>query len=121
MNTTTTQQNWTAFCTVKTLTVLLSFFFLFLFINSIKAQVAGDFRSAVSGQWDNPTTWQRYNGTGWDGSGFGSNNPGQTPGATSSVYIQTGHTVTLVQDESCRDLHLNNTTAQNRLAIGGTH
>ncbi|MGK4568324.1 hypothetical protein [Flavobacterium sp. 3HN19-14] len=78
---------------------------------------AGDFRSTTSGSWAVSTTWERYNGSVWQASGVGSNNPGQTPTATSSVYIQTGNTVTLTANSACKDLHLNNTAAS-RLALG---
>lgn len=94
---------------------------LFLLIFSLGAcfgQVDGDFRSTTSGNWSTSTTWQRYNGTTWDNSGSGSNNPGQTPSAASAVWIQTGHTVTLTGGASCNDLHLNVATGETRLALG---
>lgn len=87
------------------------------FNHKIYSQVSGDFRSTTSGNWGTSTTWQRYNGTAWQASGTGANNPGQVPSSTSSVWIQTGHTVTLTANASCNDLHLEVTTAQNRLAL----
>jgi hypothetical protein len=70
------------------------------------AQASGDFRSTATGNWNSAATWQRYNGTTWDASGVGANNPGLTPTATSSVWIQTAHVVTLTANESCNDLHI---------------
>jgi hypothetical protein len=99
--------------------LLLPLSLIFLFCTSLlSAQVAGDFRSAVgTGSWGTAGTWQRYNGTAWEASGVGANNPGQVPSATSSVWIQTGHAITLTANASCFDLHLNNTAAANRLNL----
>lgn len=69
-------------------------------------QVTGDFRSTATGNWSTSTTWQRYNGTTWDVSGTGSNNPGLIPTSSNSVYIQTAHVVTLTENSSCQDLHI---------------
>ena len=91
--------------------ILISFLTLFLGLSQqISAQVSGDFRSTTSGNWGTSTTWQRYNGSTWDNSGSGSNNPGQTPTSTSSVFIQTAHVVTLTADEACNDLHIASST-----------
>ncbi|MCW5909092.1 MAG: hypothetical protein KIS94_14600 [Chitinophagales bacterium] len=84
---------------------------------TLNAQVTGDFRSAGTGNWSAPGSWERYNGSVWQASGVGDNNPGQVPGATSSVWIQTGHVITLTANQSCLNLHLNNTAA-NRLNLG---
>jgi putative NADPH-quinone reductase len=81
------------------------------------AQVNGDFRSAGTGNWNAAASWQRYNGSAWEASGVGANNPGQTPGATNSVWVQVGHIISLTQNEACLNLHLNNTAAA-RLSIG---
>lgn len=78
--------------------------------NNVLSQVSGDFRSTASGTWATSTTWQRYNGTTWDNSGAGSNNPGQVPSSTSSVWIQTAHVVTLGANASCNDLHIASST-----------
>ncbi len=95
------------------------FAFLLAFLmlqTTLFAQVAGDFRSANTGNWSASTSWERYTGTIWEASGVGANNPGQTPTATSSVWIQIGHVISLTADASCLDLHLNN-TALNRLNL----
>ncbi|MBL7771285.1 MAG: hypothetical protein JNM95_00335 [Chitinophagaceae bacterium] len=71
------------------------------------AQLAGDFRSAATGSWNSATTWERYNGSAWQASGVGLNNPGQIPTATSSVFIQSGHTVSLNANAFCSILTIN--------------
>ena len=72
---------------------------LILFVQSGLAQVAGDFRSAGTGNWSASGTWQRYSSGGvWQNSGTGENSPGQVPGvaaANGNVTIQNTHTVTL--------------------------
>lgn len=97
-------------------------FILFFFSVSVYSfsfgQVAGDFRSATSSDWNTSTTWERYNGTTWEASGVGANNPGNIPSATNSVFIQAGHAVSLSNNSSCYDLNLNSTASQNRLALG---
>jgi hypothetical protein len=71
----------------------------------IFAQVSGDFRSAISGNWGTSTTWERYNGTIWEGSGIGANT-GLLPTSATSVYIQSGHLITLTADGDCKDFHI---------------
>ena len=66
------------------------------------SQTAGDFRTAASGTWTTSTTWQRYNGTTWNPSGVGANNPGQVPSAVANVFIQSTHTVTLIDELAAR-------------------
>jgi len=74
------------------------------------AQTSGDLRSNLlfggSGNWNDINTWERYNGTTWDGPGTGSNNPAQIPSASNNVYIQSGNTIILQQNESCYNLHI---------------
>ncbi|MEI6077569.1 MAG: hypothetical protein WCS94_18455, partial [Verrucomicrobiota bacterium] len=59
------------------------------------------FRSAASGNWGGTSTWQGSsdNGSTWSATTL-------YPIASSVVYIQSGHTVTLTQNQSCKDLHL---------------
>jgi hypothetical protein len=85
---------------------ILMFLLIFNAITEIFAQASGDFRSTTTGNWGTSTTWQRYNGSSWENSGVGANNPGQTPTATSSVWIQTAHVVTLAANEACANLHI---------------
>ncbi len=94
------------------------YFYAFLLVcvgsNSIHAQIAGDFRTSstatFTGNWISPTSWERFNGSTWDVSGSGSNNPGQIPTSTSSVWIQTASLITLTQNVSCNDLNICNST-----------
>jgi len=62
-------------------------------------QVAGDYRSKATGNWNVTTIWESYNGDTWS-------DAISTPGASNNVYIQSGHMVTLTQNEACNDLHI---------------
>ncbi len=59
------------------------------------------YRSKASGNWNVATTWESsVNGsTGWG-------NATLTPNAYNTVYIQSGYTVTLTQNEACNDLNI---------------
>ena len=62
------------------------------------SQVVGDYRSAVSGVWSTPATWQTWNGSAW-------NTAGSAPGATNNVKILSGHTITVSSSGApCADL-----------------
>ncbi|MCX6208388.1 MAG: hypothetical protein NTZ59_02505, partial [Bacteroidetes bacterium] len=64
------------------------------------AQASGDYRSNVTtGNWNATGSWQTYNGSTWG-------TASSAPGSSNSVYIQSGHTITLTQNESCNDLHI---------------
>jgi len=95
---------------MKIYSKIYSFLLLCIVTNTSYSQVTGDFRTNTSstfiGNWNNPTSWERYNGTSWDPSGTGTNNPGQAPSSTSSVWLQTGVVLTLTQDASCNDLNI---------------
>lgn len=79
-------------------------FFLTFFASDSWSQVAGDFRSLVSGNWNNPSSWERFTGTIWEGSGVGANNPGQIPSILNSVFIQSGHTISLDASAICNSI-----------------
>lgn len=51
-------------------------------------QVAGDYRTTGSGNWNSAATWQRFNGTSW----LSASTPTNAVGA---ITLQTGHTVTI--------------------------
>ncbi|WP_017729780.1 Ig-like domain-containing protein [Nafulsella turpanensis] len=53
------------------------------------SQTAGDFRSAASGNWNDPATWQTFNGTSWVAA---SNYPTSTDGY---IILVGGNTVTI--------------------------
>ncbi len=63
------------------------------------AQQDGDYGSVTSGAWNSLSTWKQYKGTGWI-------DPTVIPSELSTVYIQSGHQVTLNKDESCKDLNI---------------
>ena len=57
-------------------------------------QAADDYRSAASGLWSAPGTWERYSGTAWE--------PASAPptDAVGAISIQSGHTVSVAQNWS---------------------
>lgn len=68
-----------------------------------------DFRSCRSGDWRNPDNWQYFDVT-WKGATFGN-----FPQSTNNTFIQVGHTMTLSEDENCKDLNVNVTADVVRL------
>lgn len=86
---------------------LLTFFLALAF--SANAQIAGDFRSKVSGNWSDFTTWQIYNGAAWNDAVAGEFPGGTSESNANNVYLEAGFTVTLTTEASCKDLHLNGT------------
>ena len=79
-------------------------FLLFLyFTTSVLAQVAGDYRIKQDGDWDDPNTWEVYNGTTW---GNAVDFPGYVNGSNEliiddgiSVFFSGNSTVTVTQDK----------------------
>jgi len=63
--------------------------------------MAAECYSLRSGNWNDPDAWSCT----------------AVPGSSDNVYIETGHTITLTQDQSVYDLNLNSTSAQ-RLVTG---
>ena len=64
------------------------------------AQAIMTFRSKATGNWNATGTWESSTDlSSWV-------NASSTPGANNTVYIQSGHTVTLTQNEACLDLHI---------------
>ena len=60
----------------------------FISASPVVAQTTGDFRSAASGNWNAPATWERYDGANWVANFFPTNaNAGV-------ITILNGHTVT---------------------------
>ena len=86
-------------------------YFLFCFLSwaistSLLAQVAGDYRSAASGDWDVAATWETYNGATW---GAAAASPDFNNGA---INILAGHTVTVQSG-------VNITTDETIVEVGG--
>ncbi len=72
------------------------------------------YRSVVTtGNWNAIASWERYNGTAWSAA-----TTGQIPGANDTVYIQTGHLINLIQNETCYTLNLHNASSA-RLNLAG--
>ena len=72
------------------------------------AQSTGDYRSAATGNWNSAASWQYYDGLSWVAAA-------SPPGASYSVFIEGGHTITLTANEACKDLNLNTTAAEQRI------
>jgi hypothetical protein len=71
--------------------------FLLFHIGSF-AQLTGDYRTVVSGNWTSIPTWETYNGSAWV--------PAiSLPASTNDVTIKSGHTVIVnVSSQNCRSL-----------------
>ncbi len=69
--------------------ISLTIFFCYC-ITFLSAQVLGDYRSAVTGNWNALATWQSYDGSAWVAAAV-------TPTSTNAnaINIQAGHTVTV--------------------------
>ncbi len=92
--------------------ISLILFFIALLSNLAMAQFA--YRSAVTtGNWNAITSWERFNGSAWAAA-----TTGQIPSLNDTVYIQTGHLISLTQNESCYTLNLHNTSSS-RLNLAG--
>ena len=73
-------------------------------INSTPNLNTDVFRTKATGNWNSTSTWESSP----DGTTFV--NATTTPGPNNTVYVQSGHTVTLTQNESCNDLHISTGT-----------
>jgi hypothetical protein len=68
---------------------LSCFFMLLLFSFTVNAQTTGDYQSFATGNWNNPGTWQRFDGTSFVAA---STAPASTDGI---ITVRSGHNVTL--------------------------
>lgn len=68
---------------------LSCFFSLQMFSFAVNAQTTGDYQSFATGNWNNPATWERFDGTSFVPA---ANAPANTDGI---ITIRTGHTVTV--------------------------
>lgn len=88
---------------------LLSLFFLPL-ICFAQTPKDGDYRTVASGNWSDITKWQVRTASSWGAAAT-------APTATTTIYIQTGHTITVdVASASCDSFHIHATGGV--LAIG---
>lgn len=74
---------------ILSLVIAFTVFLNFSSHKEVIAAAAGDYRSAGSGDWNNVTTWQTYNGTSWISA------PTAPSLANGAITIQSGHTVTI--------------------------
>ncbi len=97
-------------------------FFILLSVSLISSgQVAGDYRSLATGNWNANTTWEKFNGSVW--------NPcvaGDFPGAVAGnpvVYINGNNTVTVVSNvtNSIGSLVFNSGSESNIVQFSGTY
>ena len=93
-------------------TVCLGLVFFLFMGGAAWGQVTGDYRTTVTGNWDNAAIWETYNGSTWSAAGV-------KPGAANNVFIQYSHIVTLTGNESCNDI---NTAVRNvaNATVAGT-
>ncbi len=68
---------------------LSCFFMLLLFSFTVNAQTTGDYQSFTTGNWNNPATWERFDGISFVPT---ANAPANTDGI---ITIRTGHNVTV--------------------------
>ena len=71
------------------------------------AQIAGDFQTKnATGNWSDFNAWNVYNGSVWIAA-----TSGQIPTATTSVFVQAGHTISVDNASAvCNDLNVNGAT-----------
>ena len=62
-------------------------------------QEIGAYKTRVSGDFNQPTTWEVWNGSTWV-------NATQKPGSTTDIYVDRGHTLRLLGPESVKSLYL---------------
>lgn len=85
----------TKLLSLRSLLILCGIVFAGLVANG---QVVGDYRSAASGVWATPATWQTWNGAAWVVAG-------SAPAASNNVTIRNGHTITFSTSSiPCNDL-----------------
>ncbi|HLN55468.1 MAG TPA: discoidin domain-containing protein, partial [Bacteroidales bacterium] len=96
----------------KTLLCLLAL--TLFFTGNVSAQVAGEFRSVGSGDWNSVGTWETYNGATWAPATIIPNS------ATVIVTVQSGHTLTVSSPVQVKTLKLDGivtTTSVNTLTV----
>jgi hypothetical protein len=65
-------------------------FILLVFSFTVNAQTSGDYRSFATGNWNNPATWERFDGAGWINPAPSA--PANTDGV---ITVQSGHIITI--------------------------
>ena len=74
---------------MKSKNLLIFFFVLCLFTSIAKSQTVGDYRTANTGNWASPGTWEIYNGLFWSPAILSPSS------ASGDINIRNGHTVTV--------------------------
>ena len=89
--------------------LILFFIFAFSFNTLAQTPTDGDYRTIASGTWSGVATWQVRTAGNWAATAI-------APTLTATVYIQTGHTLTIdVATAACNDIHVHSSGV---LAIG---
>ena len=71
---------------------------------NLSAQSAGDYRSAASGDWNDPTKWETYNGSSWVNA---SSYPGQNPGSGAvTIMVETMMKITATVPHAVASLYI---------------
>lgn len=84
-----------------------------IFSLNANGQEVGAFRTITSGNFDQISIWEVYDGSNW-------NPASMAPDNTSDVYVAFGHEVTLTQNQSVKSLYLNAQTGTGKkLDING--
>ena len=85
------------------------FFFFVLLYTTITAQTLGDFRSFQDGNWNDPASWEYFDGSSWVSPPTNTNYPGDGIVTANDVSIISNHTI---------NLNTNITNPINSLTIG---
>ena len=89
--------------------LILFLIFAFSFNTLAQTPTDGDYRTIASGTWSGVATWQVRTAGNWAATAI-------APALTATVYIQTGHTLTIdVATAACNDIHVHSSGV---LAIG---
>src|SRR5690554_5768967 len=87
--------------------VLLSVAVSLLVISSSLAQSDGDYRSAGTGNWDQPGSWEVFNSGSW---GAATNPPSNADGI---ITIRDGHTITVTSNVTADQIEFENNFSGN--------
>jgi len=79
--------------------IFLAVVSLLLFLNPSFGQEIGTYKTRASGDFNQPTTWEVWNGSNWT-------NATQLPGATTDIYVDRAHTLRLTASEAVKNLYL---------------
>lgn len=82
------------------------FYTTILFMINLNAQTLGDYRSAGTGNWGTPGTWEYYDGATW-ATAASAPSSALTDTVNNKVTIQSGHNVTVAANVTVRNVTVN--------------